>query len=180
LAGDERVKDQAWSHAVRLGALGHGVASVQLVADEAARKRIAKLLDLDELNALTASLTITPWFDGAEIEADWSADLVQTCGVTLEPLPDAPTGHFVVRVVPQGSLHAPSAATEVDLDPDAPDPPDVLEDDDSVDLAAYVVEHLALEIDPFPRKPGVEFEPPKDDVDLSPFAALRKLQDPKA
>jgi len=174
------VNEPAWSHLVRLGALGHGVAKVQLIADEAARKRIARLLDLAELTALSADITITPWFDGAEIEADWSADLVQICGVSLEPLPDSPAGHFIVRVVPADSQHAPSAETEIDLDPDAPDPPDVLEDDDSVDLAGYVVEHLALEIDPFPRKPGVEFEPPKDDADLSPFAALRKLQDPKA
>jgi len=173
------VIEPAWSHLVLLGALGHDVTSVDLVADEAARKRIAKLLDLAELGELTASLTVTPWFDGAEIEGDWSAKLVQTCGVTLEPLPDAPSGHFIVRVVPHDSLHAPSSESEIDLDPDAPDPPDVLEND-SVDLAAYVIEHLALEIDPFPRKPGVEFEPLKDDADLSPFAALRKLQDPKA
>jgi hypothetical protein len=173
------VTDQAWSHPVRLGALSHSVTKVQLTADEAARRRIAKLLELAELGALSADISVTPWFDGAEIEADWEAELVQTCGVTLEPLPEAPAGHFIVRVLPAGSQHAPSDTTEVDLDPDAPDPPDVLEDD-IVDLAAYVVEHLALEIDPFPRKPGVEFEPPKDEVDLSPFAALRKLQDPKA
>ena len=48
---------------------------------------------------------------------------------------------------------------------------------DAVDLAAYVAEHLALEIDPFARKPGAEFEyaPPADEA--SPFAALQKLKD---
>jgi uncharacterized metal-binding protein YceD (DUF177 family) len=66
----------------------------------------------------------------------------------------------------------------VELDPDAADPPDVLEDD-AIDLAAYVVEHLALEIDPFARKPGVEFEYTPPDEEESPFAVLKKLQDPK-
>jgi hypothetical protein len=46
-----------------------------------------------------------------------------------------------------------------------------------VDLAAYVVEHLALEIDPFPRSPGAEFEPPAALPESSPFDVLRALKD---
>jgi uncharacterized metal-binding protein YceD (DUF177 family) len=168
--------DVPWSHVLRLSAVGRTTGPIALEADEAARRRIAKLLDLAELKSLTASVQVEPWFDGAQIDADWHADLVQTCGVTLEPLPSALSEHFRVRVVPEDSAQAPSPESEVSLDPDADDPPDVLEDE-AIDLAAYVVEHLALAIDPFPRKPGVEFEPPKDDADLSPFAALRVLKD---
>jgi hypothetical protein len=156
--------------------VGRATDPIVLEADEAARRRIAKLLDLAELKSLTATVRVEPWFDGAQIDADWQADLVQTCGVTLDPLPSSPSDHFRVRVVPEGSAHAPSPEAEVSVDPDADDPPDVLEDD-IFDLAAYVVEHLALAIDPFPRKPDVEFEPPKDDADLSPFAVLRALKD---
>ena len=43
-------------------------------------------------------------------------------------------------------------------------------------LAAYVVEDLALAIDPFPRKPGVEFEAPDAPGEPSPFAVLAKLK----
>jgi hypothetical protein len=170
-------KDAPWSHVLRLSAVGRTSGSIALAADEAARRRIAKLLDLANLASLTATVRVEPWFDGAQIEADWQADLVQTCGVTLEPLPSSPSDHFMLRVVPEGSAHAPSPEAEVSVDPDAEDPPDVLEDD-AIDLAHYVVEHLALAIDPFPRKPGAEFEPPKDDADLSPFAALRVLKPP--
>jgi len=46
---------------------------------------------------------------------------------------------------------------------------------DVVDLAAYVVEHLALEIDPFPRKPGAVFTPPEPEEPPSPFAVLKGL-----
>jgi hypothetical protein len=64
---------------------------------------------------------------------------------------------------------------ELELDPDADDPPDVLDGED-IDLGGYVVEHLSLELDPFPRAPGAEFIAPKDDTDLSPFAVLRLLK----
>ncbi|HQT52251.1 MAG TPA: DUF177 domain-containing protein, partial [Phenylobacterium sp.] len=55
------------------------------------------------------------------------------------------------------------------------DPPDVLADEE-IDLSAYLIEQLALEIDPFPRKPGAVFEYAPDTTDLSPFAALKKLK----
>jgi uncharacterized metal-binding protein YceD (DUF177 family) len=166
----------AWSHVVRLGSVGRSAIDLTLEASHDERARIARLLELAELKGLSAEITVEPWFDGAEIRGDWRADLVQTCGVTLEPLESSPTGHFTVRVVPPDSPHAPSPTAEISVDPDAEDPPDVLESDE-IDLAAYVVEHLALEIDPFPRKPGVEFEPPTDNPDLSPFAVLRRLKD---
>ena len=51
----------------------------------------------------------------------------------------------------------------------------MLEGDD-LDLGAYLVEHLALEIDPFPRKPGVEWEPPPAETPASPFAVLQQLK----
>jgi uncharacterized metal-binding protein YceD (DUF177 family) len=59
---------------------------------------------------------------------------------------------------------------------DADDPPDVLEGD-ALDLGAYVVEHLTLEIDPFPRKPGAAFVPPEPEPEASPFAVLKGLKD---
>jgi uncharacterized metal-binding protein YceD (DUF177 family) len=55
------------------------------------------------------------------------------------------------------------------------DPPDEIEGG-VVDLGAYVVEHLALALDPFPRKPGVEFEAPAQESEPSPFAALARLK----
>jgi hypothetical protein len=177
MAADPAMTEAAWSHRIPLSAAGRGPTQISLEPDEAARRRIARLLDLAELSSLRAEIGVRPWLDGAEIEAEWSAQIVQTCGVSLDPLPSAPAGHFVVRVVPEGSPNAPAQTSEVEVDPDAPDPPDVAENDD-IDLAGYVVEHLALEIDPFPRKPGVAFEPLKDETGPSPFAVLRRLQQP--
>ena len=45
-----------------------------------------------------------------------------------------------------------------------------------VDLGALATEFLLLGLDPYPRKPGAVFEPPRDlKPDAGPFAALAKL-----
>ena len=65
----------------------------------------------------------------------------------------------------------------IEIDIDAEDPPDVLESD-QVDLGAYVIEHVSLDIDPYPRKPGAEFAPPEDEAaKVTPFDALAPLSD---
>ena len=51
--------------------------------------------------------------------------------------------------------------------------------DDAIDVAGYVIEHLALEIDPFPRKPGAEFDYKSPTQEESPFAVLKNLKTPK-
>ena len=149
----------------------------RLTPDAEARGRIARFLDLRTLDALDADITVAAWFDGLQIDARWRANIEQTCSITLEPLPSRLEGRFTVRVVPESStLASHPAGHEIVVDPDADDPPDVAESD-TVDLAAYVIEHLALEIDPFPRKPGVEFEPPAGPAERSPFDVLRRLKD---
>ncbi len=167
---------KAWSDELRLGELTHGAVERTLVADHDTRLRIADELGLDRLDSLQAELTVSPWLDGVLIEADWAASIEQTCGVTLEPFGSALEGRFSVRVLPRGSRHVPEDSDrEVIVDPQAEDPPDLL-DSDRVDLAAYVVEHLALEVDPFPRKPGVAFDAPAPETPPSPFAVLRDLR----
>ncbi len=166
---------KSWRAIIRMDEITPGGRTRDLAPDAEITQGVARQLDLLELSGLTAHIEITPWFDGAQLDADWSAHIVQACVVTLEPLPSDLSGHFRVRVVPPGSVHAPDEASTAEVDPEADDPPDICEDGE-IDLAAYVVEHLALEIDPYPRKPGAEFEPPKPDPESSPFAVLRTLK----
>ena len=152
----------------------------RLVADQAGRAAVAKLLDVEAIDRLEADLDVAPWFDGAQIEGRWRADIVQICGISLDPFPTTLSGQFMMRVVPQGSALVPQEAlAEIVIEPDADDPPDVLESD-VIDLAGYVVEHLSLEVDPFPRKPGVVFELPEQPPESSPFDVLRALKGGKA
>jgi hypothetical protein len=167
---------RSWSELIGLHELGHGPVRRRLIAGEEARRAIADELDLDALNALEAEVEVTPWLDGVEIRGRWRAAVAQTCGITLEPILTEPEGEFSVRALPAGSPNAPEEpAGETTVDLEADDPPDVLEDG-KVDLASYVVEHLALEIDPFPRKPDAVFTPPEEPAELSPFAVLREFK----
>jgi len=168
-----------WSKPVLLHELGRGALTLTLEPDAAERAKVAKGLGLQSLPSLSARLTLKPWMDGVEITGRFEAVVEQICAVSLDAFEQPLTGEIDLRAVPEGSPHAPEAAGgEVDYDPEAPDPPDVLSGE-AIDLAGYLVEHLALEIDPFARKPGVEFEYTPPDEEESPFAVLKKLQDPK-
>jgi hypothetical protein len=166
---------EPWSSIVRLGELGAGPVRRRLEPDETQRKAIARELDLVQLPKLEAELAVEPWLDGARITGRWSATVVQTCGVTLERLETDLAGVIDLKAVPEGSVHAPSLEAQLAYDPEADEPPDVLEGE-TIDLARYLVEHLALEIDPFPRKPGAEFTPPDMGPEPGPFDARKKLK----
>jgi hypothetical protein len=168
----------AWREVVTLSEAQRATVRRALEADAETRERIAKALHLDELLGLEAEIRVSPWLDGVEIGGRWRARVRQTCGVSLEPFDSDLEGELHVRALPEGSaaLGGPDeAGGELDLDPESEDPPDVLPDD-RIDLGAYVVEDLSLAIDPFPRKPGVEFQAPEQPGEPSPFAVLAKLK----
>ncbi len=168
-----------WDKPLRLHELAHGALTLELRPDEAERKVAAKQLGLVSLPALTATVTITPWLDGAALEGAFKAVVEQECGISLEPFEQTVDGPIEAFAVPPGSPHAGEPEQgEMAFDLDAPDPPDVLESE-AVDVAAYVIEHLALALDPFPRKPGAAFDYKAPDEETSPFAALKKLTQPK-
>lgn len=169
-----------WDKPIKLHELGRGALRLTLAPDAAERAAVATQLRLQGLPALSADLTVKPWLDGVEIKGRFRAVVEQICGVSLDPFEETVDGEIEVHAVPQGSTHAAaSEGGELELDPNAPDAPDVLESD-TVDVAGYVVEHLALELDPFPRKPGVTFDYQPPEAETSPFAALKKLTEPKA
>jgi uncharacterized metal-binding protein YceD (DUF177 family) len=171
---------KAWPQPLGLSEVALGPVRRRLEADDAARARIAKMLGLDKLESLEADITVSAWLDGVQIQGRWRATVGQTCGVSLEPYESELDGELQIRAVPAGSqaLMQADEDHEVELDPEADDPPDVLMGN-QLDLGAYVVEDLSLAIDPFPRKPGVDFEPPQPTAEISPFAVLAKLKSGK-
>lgn len=168
---------QAWSTPVRLHELARGAITVRLEPDAAERAKLAHDVGLETIPKFAAELTLKPWLDGVEITGRFEAVVEQICAVSLDPFEHELSGEIDIRAVPADSPQAPAErAGEVEYDPEQPDPPDVLQAD-AIDLAAYVTEHLALEIDPFARKPGAEFEYAAPQSDDSPFAALQRLRD---
>lgn len=172
--------DVTWPLSLKLHELSHGPVRLTLSPDADQRTAISKELGLRSLPAFTASVTAKPWLDGVELSGRFNAVVEQVCGISLDPFEQMIEGRIDVRAVPNGSPHAvPDEGGEQDLALDAPDPPDLLERD-VVDVSGYVLEHLALEIDPFPRKPGAAFDYLPPEAETSPFAALKKLTEPKA
>ena len=164
----------AWPVKLRLGEIAKS-RRFSFEADDKARAEIVRLLDLASLDSFSGEITVAPWLDGARIEGVYEADLAQICGITADPLPVKLSGKFTLRALPPGSDNAPDPTSEIEIDPEAEDPPDMLEDD-LLDLTGYAIEHLALDLDPFPRKPGAEFTPPPAEPEASPFAVLAQFK----
>lgn len=163
-----------FSRPVRVDALEPAGRSFEWQASDAERIDLAAFLGLDRLDGLQISGRIEPGRKGdVHVSAAFAADVVQTCVVTLEPV-ETRIVDTVERVF---TLRAGVAAgREIDLTPDAEDPPDPVEGGE-VDIGAVVVEALALAIDPYPRKKGAVLEyQPADAPDPGPFAALAKLK----
>src|SRR5688500_2776907 len=128
LAGGPMTEDAPWNQDVDLAEVSRGRVVRVLDADEPARKRIARALGIDQLDQLEAKVTLTPWLDGAEVDGRWCASIEQTCGFSLDRFASEMEGAFLLRVLPAGSPNAPrETGPEVAVDPDAPDPADVLE-----------------------------------------------------
>lgn len=162
--------DLPFSDPVRLHQVGAGL-NRRLEPDAAARARIARSLDLADLGAFTVDMSLTPTASGWRLAGRLHAEAVQTCGLTLEPLPVTIDDDFSIALT---ETPAPDPEGEIDLSLDD-ESPDLVEDG-RVDLGQYAVEQLALRLDPFPRKPGAEFVQPREPGEISPFAVLRQLK----
>jgi uncharacterized metal-binding protein YceD (DUF177 family) len=165
-----------WPSVVKLGRVDRADIDLRFDLDAAACAEIAKTLGLVSIESLEADVYLRSWMDGAEVSGLIRARVVQTCSVTADEFEEPIESRFSVHVIPADSTSAPQEeGGELGLDPEGDDPPDVLEGDE-IDVSAYVIEHLALELDPFPRKPGAVFVAPPEPVELSPFAALKRLK----
>ncbi|WP_292053665.1 MULTISPECIES: YceD family protein [unclassified Brevundimonas] len=162
-----------YSEPVRLHQIGTSL-SRSLEPDAAQRARIAKALDLVSLENFTADLNVVPTVSGWRMTGRVIADVVQACGLTLEPLPSHIDRDFTVNLVEK--LEVPvNEDGEIDIELDDEFPDEV--EEGKIDLGQYAVEQLFLSLDPFPRKEGAVFEQPPEPVEISPFAALQALKD---
>lgn len=157
-----------FSDPVRINQIGSGITR-ELVPDEATRERIRRALDLAALDEFTAELTLAPAREGWRLTGHVRAEAVQTCGLSLEPLPVSIDRAFAIDLAE--TVEREDDEVEITLDDNAPDEIE----DGIVDLGIYAVEQLALSLDPFPRKAGAVFVQPEEPAEVSPFAVLRKL-----
>ncbi|KQO80208.1 DUF177 domain-containing protein [Rhizobium sp. Leaf262] len=173
--------DVPFSYPVKVGHISANPVRIGLSANADELKALAKLWDVVSVEYLKSQLQVTRWKrDGIKITGDVQAGLTQSCVVTLEPVSSVVDETFEHVFVPEGSKLARMMTNEqgeIVLDPDGPDTPDQFSGD-TIDVGAVVAEFAALAIDPYPRKPDVDFAgygeaKAGEDKKPSPFAVLK-------
>lgn len=161
------------SDIVRVNQIGAGLERT-LTPDAETRRRIARALDLASLDAFEATMTLAPGETGWRLTGRVAAEAVQSCGLTLEPLPVSIDRDFVIELVERAEEGEADAAAEIEILLEDAEP-DVIEDG-RIDLGQYALEQLALSLDPFPRKPGAVFVQPPEPAEINPFAVLKTFK----
>lgn len=171
-----------FSYPVKVGHISANPVTVHLEANERECADLATLWQVVSVKSLIADLQITRWKkDGVRLKGRVTADIVQSCVVTLDPVESKIDEDFEQIFVPEGSKLArivTNEAAEMVLDPEGPDLPETFAGD-TIDAGVAVAEFAALAIDPYPRKAGVEFathlEGDEDGTSgrQNPFAALK-------
>jgi uncharacterized metal-binding protein YceD (DUF177 family) len=156
-------------------------------ADAGERAALAALDGLADIAKLEAAFHVTRRLQGrVNVRGRVSALITQTCVVSLEPFETAIAEDVDVDFMRAQDLE--KAANEkarqeragsrdqAKPEDEEPDPPDPIIDG-KIDLGALASEFLALALDPYPKKPGVQFDEvltEKPEERESPFAILRK------
>jgi hypothetical protein len=152
----------------------------EIEADRAARQAMAEVADLRDILSARASFDVTVRSGGrVHVVGQVRARIGQTCVVTLDPLETEIDEAIDLEFAPPDQI--PKLADLVDEaeegEGDIPDPPEPIMGG-VIDLGRLATDALFLAIDPYPRKPGIVFEPKFEAADPKdhPFAALKALK----
>ncbi len=150
----------------------------EIAASEAECRALAVRFRLESVGRLSASVHLTR-LRGHEsgmvrVRGTLAAEVVQTCVVTLEPVPVTVSDTFGALFAPD----IPESEAEVTLDPFAldEDSPEPLIDG-VIDIGELTAQHLSLALDPYPRAPGVAFSGFDDDGALDSDGAAETQAD---
>ncbi len=177
-----------FSFAIEIDRIPTAGGHYEVAAPPAACAAIARRLDVLEVKALKGSFDARMGAGGiVRVTGKVHADLVQACVVSLAPVPahiDEDIETTFVAAERLGRKKHKDAEEEEIVGLEGEDPPEVSEDG-RIDLAELAITQVALVLDPYPRAPGVAFDPAKAGLKASdilapepagPFAALAKLK----
>ncbi|HZH53474.1 MAG TPA: DUF177 domain-containing protein [Microvirga sp.] len=144
---------------------------VHVQTTEEERAALAKDFGLPSIRSLIGDFKLKSSVKGVHVTGTVRAEVTQICVVTLDPF-DSTISEEVEVDFAESSGIPPEPPTEMH----EYEPPDEILNG-QIDLGALTAEFLALGLDPYPRKPGVDFQyRDPADTDDSPFAALAKLK----
>jgi uncharacterized metal-binding protein YceD (DUF177 family) len=165
-------------HSYNLARLGNAGDEVRLEADAEQRAAIAALGGALSLSRFLAVVTLKKAGPNRfTLDYRLEAEVTQACVVTLEPVTAHIARSFTRELHFAGTGRRPPEAAELDLsDRDEEEPEEI--DNLHYDLAGPVLEEFLLALDPYPRCPGVEFNPGLEASPAreSPFAVLKSLK----
>jgi hypothetical protein len=151
-------------------------------ANSAEREAVAKTLAILSCDQLTASYEVKPMGSGRyRLTGDVEGDVTQSCIVTLDPVTSHISDAFAVELWPPDQM--PASGEDEEREILAGDDVEAIENG-RIPVGRIVFEHISAVLDPYPRKPGAEFDwrDPKAEADAKAggaFAALAKLKQPK-
>jgi uncharacterized metal-binding protein YceD (DUF177 family) len=174
------------SHSYNLARLGNAGDDVHFAASETERAAVANWVGIVSVEKLDVKVQIKKLeCNRFGLAFELAADVTQSCVVSLEPVPGKIARAFNRELVFVGApRHRPAKAeSEVVLEFN-PDEGGREEDGPEeiaslhLDLAGPALEEFVLSLEPYPRKPGVEFTPKTGESDPpeSPFAVLKGLK----
>lgn len=180
-----RAKGDDWHHFVSLADVDEDGLDLAIEANEAECAAAARLLEIVGVESLSLEARIWPWHKaGLRLDGRVKGKVRQTCVVTLDPVEELIDEAFQVRFLPERSARTAENSSEIVIDAlEDEDPPELMTEN-RIDLGALTVEHLALALNPYPRKKGVELEdlPGEPESDLAEsrsgagaFDVLRRL-----
>lgn len=163
------------SRPVDVGRLPRGRAEITVEASAEECAALARDFDIPAVRDLVGRFVLSGSLNRLTVTGTVEAVATQVCTVTLEPF-EARLREPVEVVF---SDAPPPEEDEEGTPENAPEPPDPIVNG-RIDLGALTAEFLALGLDPYPRKPGVDFEPVASGPESGPFDALRRLRDEEA
>ncbi len=149
-------------------------------------RALATRFELVAIDRLSATIRLGRLDGGpmVRVRGRLSADVVQACVVTLEPVPAHVVEEFGALFAPEAVISARAHEESGDLLQD----PFSLDEDlpeamagGGIDIGELTAQHLSLALDPYPRRPGVTFDGFDDtaahpETVTNPFEALAVLK----
>jgi uncharacterized metal-binding protein YceD (DUF177 family) len=167
-----------FSRPVLLAAVPPEGMAVQLDASPEECRALAERFGLIELGSLTGDVRVEQVDAAATylVTGRLVADVVQTCVVTLEPVPARLESEFD-RLFSRDLPVETEGEVEIDAESKAPEPLA----SDHLDLGEILAEELSLALDPYPHAPGAdrhlaEFGGDRGRETGSPFSVLAGLR----
>ncbi len=170
-----------FSRLVSIARLTGDAATYQLTASAEERDALARRFSLVSLDGFSATVELSRHGREIRLAAEIIADIVQLCGVTLEPFASRVGDRSILLYrSPRPGEHAVELAAEDEVY-------EVL-DGETIDIGEAVAQQLSLALPTFPRAPDAQL-PQGSDVETSvsaelmtdrgtarrPFAELAKL-----